>query len=360
MWNNVVGRHIRRTNRNLFLANALLLAGVVATVGVGWNYWYNFLLGPFWMDRADVAALTRNQLDRLDRQYVTVDGQKVIPTTVTDVRRQLDKYTKREISSEVTARYSFLVVDDKLLLVKHAPNDTVGTHCSGWLQAAPDDVRTGIIIKAIAEEPALNGVILPALLYANGSRIGGYAGLAGLALVGLFAGWNLSKAVGRTNRPDRHPAARALLRYGVPDDVAAAIGAEADDRAECAEFNGATLTKSWLLLPSRFGLAVKHLGDTVWTFKAVTKHSYNGIPTGKTYAAVYCDRHGGRRSIPVRTEQQAEELVLAIVRRVPWTLAGYTPELEQHWNSRRAALVAAVDERRQQLIGGAEARTDGA
>jgi len=37
MWNNFIGRQVRRTNRNLLIVNLLILAGIVLGVVISWN-----------------------------------------------------------------------------------------------------------------------------------------------------------------------------------------------------------------------------------------------------------------------------------------------------------------------------------
>jgi len=52
MWDNIIGRHIRRTNRNLLLTNLALLAVLATVTLLNGRYLVNFLLGPFPADDA--------------------------------------------------------------------------------------------------------------------------------------------------------------------------------------------------------------------------------------------------------------------------------------------------------------------
>jgi hypothetical protein len=47
MWDNVIGRHIRRANRSLLLTNLALLAVLAVVTLANGRYLVNFLLGPF-------------------------------------------------------------------------------------------------------------------------------------------------------------------------------------------------------------------------------------------------------------------------------------------------------------------------
>ena len=58
MWNNFIGRHVRRSNRNLLLANLLVLAGLVLGTGLFWNYLSTFFGTPRNLTDAEIAALS--------------------------------------------------------------------------------------------------------------------------------------------------------------------------------------------------------------------------------------------------------------------------------------------------------------
>src|SRR3954465_13155572 len=75
MWQTVIGREIRRTTRNLFWTNALILGALIAAVAATAGYWYNFALGPFDLAREDLRALT--SADGLTKNFVRVEGTAI-------------------------------------------------------------------------------------------------------------------------------------------------------------------------------------------------------------------------------------------------------------------------------------------
>ena len=91
------------------------------------------------------------------------------------------------------------------------------------------------------------------------------------------------------------------------------------------------------------------LGDAVWTYKTVTQHSHNGVPTGKTFAANVCDIHGAREAVALKTEDLTDQFVMAVAERVPWVLFGYDPAWEHMWKKDKQSLYDLVDERRRQM-----------
>ena len=58
MWDNMIGRQIRRSTRNLLIWNCILLIGIIVFFALTGRYWYNFLLGPFELDRETLVSLT--------------------------------------------------------------------------------------------------------------------------------------------------------------------------------------------------------------------------------------------------------------------------------------------------------------
>ena len=99
-----------------------------------------------------------------------------------------------------------------------------------------------------------------------------------------------------------------------------------------------------------FGLTLTRLDDLVWVYQKVTKHSVNFIPTGKSYAAILCDRNGARLEVQAN-EAQALALLNLLVNRNPWMMVGYDAAREKAWNKERAAILQAIDARRNGVLG---------
>lgn len=347
MWNNLIGEHIRRSNRNLLVTNAIVLL-ILGSIFVGTlRYWYNFALGPFPMERA--ALLDTEDSGALRRYFVTINGDEAINTEFQEVSQEVDKYTRKVKSETVTANYVALVVDDRLLLVKEDEVSTE-TQLTGALVPIPADVQSEFIDAVIKDEPDLEGVFMPMLLDTSGFRTPGYWGLGiGLPLV-LLALWNIIKGVRRSTAFEAHPVARALARFGQPDQVAAAIAAEVQNDPHGVKVGPIQITPSWLLRSTAYSLNVVHLSEIVWAYQKVTQHSYNFVPTGKTYAVVLKQRNGKALEMSIK-KKAVEPVMEAIHSRAPWAIIGFSSELERAWNKERPVLIQAIDERRQQILG---------
>lgn len=133
--------------------------------------------------------------------------------------------------------------------------------------------------------------------------------------------------------------------------MAGQIDAETASPDQFARVGKVVITKSWLLVPKTYGLTIRRLGDAVWAYKSMTQRRVNGIPTGKTHAAVCYFTDGTMETVPARTERAAEELVMAIQQRAPWLLVGYDPQVESLWWLKRGEVLATLEERRKHLVG---------
>ncbi len=92
-------------------------------------------------------------------------------------------------------------------------------------------------------------------------------------------------------------------------------------------------------------------GDIVWIYPNVTKHSTNGIPTGKTYAIKVKKRNGTELFISVKNQRAMDEVMQYISSRIPYVILGYDKEIETIYNKNRDEMIHEVDRRRQEHLG---------
>ncbi len=335
MWQGYFGRQIRRANRNLLMANTLLLFGLLLVTGMSWRYLYNFFSGPFFVDANELVSVPNPNW--LRKYFVNVHGERSISTGARQV-------TRKNGSETVNAYYLALVVKDRLLLVKTPAADRA-TDFTGGLVDIPGDAQASIVARLEQKYPELKGRFLPMMLDATGFRDSGYWGLAICVPLFLLAIWNLSKGLVRSSNPQAHPIAKALKRYGEPTVVAMRIESELRAEGMSGDPGSAYVTRSWFVYPTTYGVAIAQLGDIAWAYKKITRHSVNFIPTGKTYEVMVWDRSG--KSISISGKQDRVELVLlSLAKRAPWVVFGFNKQLEQLWKKSRAEFLAAVDKRK--------------
>lgn len=158
----------------------------------------------------------------------------------------------------------------------------------------------------------------------------------------LFASWSIYRVLQRQSDISKHPIIKSISRYG-PPDIARQIDIELGP--DVTKHGKVAVPPSWLLLPTFFGLSVCHVPDIIWAYKKVTKHAWNFIPTGKSYAVLMWDRYGISLELTT-TSEKADSILHSLAERLPWAVFGFTEELRQIVNGNWASVVAAVDARR--------------
>lgn len=99
--------------------------------------------------------------------------------------------------------------------------------------------------------------------------------------------------------------------------------------------------------------------DILWVYQHIVKHSYNFIPTGKTYSLMVMKTDGSRLEVSMKNKKAAEAAMDHIGRTLPYLFFGYDEQLMKVYNQNRQAMIQAVNERKgQPLEGGAPEGTD--
>jgi hypothetical protein len=336
-----VENEARRANRNLLLVNGLIVAVLILVVAGNYRYCANFVLGCKPVSAAELAGI--QSPDQQWHNFVTVTGSKSVSTGFQDVEKRTQN--GQLVSTEVKDEYVLLRVGEKLLLVK-APPGKEQLEYSGELEPIAGQVKDDLLGPLAAEQPELARMVLPYTLNAANYRNDGYAMLIiGLPLLAL-AGWNLWKAMRRVSEIQTSPVWKHLAAYGNAEQLSQQIEAELQP-AMVRKYGKLQLTPQWTVRRKTFSTWVSPVGDLVWIYKKVTKHSVNFIPTGKTYSVVLVGRHRQRTEEQMK-EKAVNEMLGDLAARVPWALFGFTKDLEKAWQKDPAGVIAAVDARYQQ------------
>ena len=345
MWDGFIGKHIRSSDRNMLIAN-LGLVLVPLAIGVSTaRYWSNFAAGPLKIDRQSLIAIKNPEA--ADRYFVTVKGDKSIDTGLEQITQRKSKYSGTVTSQKVSAKFAALVIDQKFLIVKATAEHAGNVEFTGELTPVSSEVQQQVINDAVSKNPKMKEAFLPFMLEETDFRTSGYFGLAlGLPCI-LLGLWNLKKVGGRWGKPEQHPIAKALSAKGDASMVASQVEHELQSGANDALGN-TKITRSWLFQPSFFGgLSALPLDSLVWAYKKVTTRRTYGIPVGKSWAAVICDRNG--KSIEISgKEAQVDQVLQKLWQQAPWIMGGYSDELQKLWSQERSKFIEVVDLRRQQ------------
>lgn len=331
----------RRANRNLLLVNGGMLAVLILIVAGNYRYCANFVLGCQSVSSAELAALTSPE--QRWRNFISVSGTKSVNTEYQDVVNHTE--SGRVVSTEVKDEYVLLRVGEKILLVKAAPGKEKLEY-SGELVATTDSVREDLLKPLATEDPDLARDILPFTLNASDYRSNGYTMLIiGLPILAL-ASWNCLKAMRRISEIQISPVWKHLAAYGNAEQLSQQIEAELQP-AMIRKYGKLQIAQQWMVRRKTFSTWVSPIGDLVWVYKKVTKHSVNFIPTGKTYSVILVGRHRQRIEEQMK-EKAVNEMLADLTVRVPWILFGFTQDLEKAWQKDPAGVIAAVDSRYEQ------------
>lgn len=337
METNIIGDVIKRYDRRLLLLAVGLIIVFFAIAAVSFNAYRNALQGPFDADPKAIRGL--ETLDGLADYHVTITGENAYDSGVELVTTEDERETDRR-------GYALLDLGrNRLLLVETSsfsrPRETYG----GVLVPFPSEVQREIVDSLYSDDPRLREDMLPFMLDNRdmGDAIAGmfFNGLGLLGAVGLV-GYTLW----RMQDSNRHPIMQALKRFGEPETVVREIESEMAMSAQPVTKH-VKVTKHWLMYHQVGIMRIVKLDDLVWMYQKVTQRRVNGVPAGKTYEVILYDRHGKLTTIQGK-ENDMLTVLNAVLQRVPWTITGYSAELDKAWRKDRALMISAVDVRRAQ------------
>src|SRR5215472_112643 len=339
----VIAREIGRTNRSLFIVNALLVLGVAGCIVVTARYLTNFVQGPVPMLPSQVTWVENP--NSLARYFVSVTGDKIVDSGIRHVERHVNETTNEVLSETVDADFLILVVDQRLLIVK-APHGAKGMQFQGALVDLPAEVRSKVVGKV--NDPELVRSFLPVMLDARNFRAQGYWTIAICVPILGLAGWNLRKYYARVRNPNTHPIIVTLGRFGSVPRLAMEI--EGELRGQTEALGTARVTPSWIFISHTFGLLICRIPEIVWAYAKVTRHCKYFIPTGASYAAIIFGRDG--RPIQVDgSHMETNRLLEIVASRAPWALMGFSEESSKLVHSNWPGFVAEIDARRAKAAG---------
>ena len=341
MW---VENEARRTNRNLFLVNGLIAAVLVLVIAVNYRYCVNFFLGCQPISAAELASL--KSADQRWRNFVSVSGAKSLKIGYNDIEEETQN--GQVVSSEVKAEYVFLRVGDNILLVKASPG-AEKLEYSGELVPMTQQVQDDVVRSLKAEDPDLAAMVLPFTLNAADYRSNGWVGLAIMTPLLALALWNLLKAARRSSEPQSSPAWKALSAFGNAEQLSHEIEADMQPGG-VSRYGKLMIGPKWMVRRKTFSTWVSPVGDVIWVYKKVTKHSVNFIPTGKTYSVILTGRRRQRIEEQMK-EKAVNDLTMEMANRVPWAIFGFDKNLEQAWKKDPQGVITAVDTRYEQHKG---------
>jgi hypothetical protein len=145
----------------------------------------------------------------------------------------------------------------------------------------------------------------------------------------------------RLVRPETHPLAKALERFGRPAEIAETI--DLSDRP--LRLGPIELAGDWLICNSRqSGYVVFRVSDLVWIHQLIETVNRTPLHRIKLYDRLGKMFIGGGRPDVIGA------LAAAVTGKVPWLVIGWDERVDKQWKEDAASLVPRVEERRQELM----------
>jgi hypothetical protein len=319
-----IAMQVGRACRNLVIWNGLLLLSLVAIGALSAVYYFNFFFGPFPADDKALLEAAEHPGNGGLISYVALHDRQLLPTGFKVV-------TTVDGKPRSSTPYFFTPVGDRVMLVM-AQSEADGRSLVGPLYAVPDKVQREVVEPVVQRHPELRGRFLPVMI--NGVAaftVVGWIGLGVLIPLTLLAVANLFRAALYLVLPILHPVARNRERA---EDIDQEV-----DEGPAQQFAAVTITRSWLLRRTTFGLRAVRLRDAVWVYGQTAR----GI-----HAVVICLRSGKTvyAKVPAKDQLLA---VQTVAERVPWAFVGHNKELASRWRTQREAVIREAQDRRQQM-----------
>lgn len=320
-------RQVARVTKNALIASGVNLAAIGLIVWLSSGYLGCFFRGPIQPDDDELLRLVAERGERSLIAYVNLRGRQFVETEW------------REVSTADGRPYSVIpffltqVGDKYLLTLSKAPaasNSVVGP--LGPLREMDEQV----IASTVAKHPELAGKVLPARLNAEAAfNVWGYVLLTLLLPWASLTGWSIARAIAGRITPEFHPVAKRLMDS--PSDM---TGSRAIDDEMAGEdtipIGKATLTPSWFVRPTLFGMKAVRLDEVVWIYQ-VRQQSESFL--------VFAFRSGRKLAVSLR-DSVIPDAIRFIHRRRPWILVGYEADRDAAWRRDSRPIIAEVEARR--------------
>jgi hypothetical protein len=344
MQKNIVMGAIRAANLRNFVIGIVLLALVAGGMLIAKRYLVSLFSGPQTISSNDLVDLT--DAEELSNYWVTVTGREAIDTGGEEYVSSTGQ------ADRVTARYVMLIFKDHFMLVKvpaSVPIDNLPDTFTGAIVPIPPSTEQEIArpLRRDLEDQDIDGELLPFMMDASDFTSDGKIGLVIAAVTGLIAVFLLARGLMHTVSPKSHPYYTRLKRFGDPETVMHTISSEVASDGQ--NIGGSLITPNWLVHPKSSSFSAVPFKDVAWAYMKVIQRRVNGVPAGKTYQACVWDRHGKQLNITA-SQENVQRILSKVALQAPWALLGHDPNIDKMWHKKRAEILSAVDQRREQIL----------
>jgi hypothetical protein len=334
-----IHQSISRSNRNTAIISIIAIVIAVAAFALVTS---KFIFGYFGSSVTITdELLTTTTTDSLPLFNTTVSGDAMYDSGWVEETTT----TRNGVSTgkSTTGYFGFLLVGEHLLLIKtplvvnEELNDYKGvlTPLDKVGQQVYDDYVTDPEYKEVKD------LILPMMVDTDYDKMPWFLGAGVEALLALGGLFGLATAVSRSN-PNNHPILKRMARFGDTESVMSEIDNEMMS-GEVTQVDKLQFTRNWIIYKSGNDMQFARLADVMWVYKFIM--SRNGA---KTYSAYIWERSGQMLNVTSK-DKNVDAMIVAVLQRAPWAIAGHNKDVEKAWKGDRAGFIRTVDDRRAQM-----------
>lgn len=342
MQDNFIQACVKRGNRNLFITTIIIFMIMVITLIVSSKYLYNTVAGPFEFGKDKILSI--KDVGELKEYYVSVSPEESFDTGISYIVEKYDETSKKVQSTTYESDYHILWFDEKAIIAKVPHGKAAGGKYTGELVELPEDVKYEILKIAKEQgypEEDFNSLLVPVLLKEGNFKLVGYIEIVVCSILFLIVMLNMIKIMKRKVDIYSHPIYKKFAFLGDVDTVEREINSSFEGSNKLV-FGSVVITDTWMALKRTYTTQFIRTDDIMWLYKKVTKHSYNMIPTGKTYEIAICLSNKTCEVIKLK-EAYIDRIIDTFHQKSPWVFLGYSDEVLNMWRSQFDVFKAEVD-----------------
>jgi hypothetical protein len=333
-----VHKSIGASNRNTALLSIVAIAIAVAAFGLSTS---KYILAHF----GETRVMTADEVKALTAEQLPIYNVQVTGSLSQDSGYE-EYETENGSRTKTTAYFAYLGLgedenDFKVMIVRNPTviDEDITTY-KGALEM-PTSISKEVYDDILVDDPESKDLLMPWILDTVDQSMPWFMGAGAEAVLLLGGLFGLATVAGRRN-PENHPIIKRMARFGDAESVMSQIDNEMS-MGEPAQVDKLQFTRSWTIYKAGNDMHFMRTPDVVWAYKHITQTRY-----GKNYAAYIWDRTGQMLNIG-SSEKNVDAMIVAVLQRAPWAIAGYNRDVEKSWKNDRDGFIRTVDDRRKQM-----------
>lgn len=114
--------------------------------------------------------------------------------------------------------------------------------------------------------------------------------------------------------------------------------------------NGLRINNEFFMHIVKNNVSFAETKEVLWVYLNVTKHTYNFIPTGNTYAILVMLADGTSITMNQKNKKTAAATMEYIGNSLPYIIFGYDEQISQVYGGNRQEMIRVVNERKMQYL----------